>query len=70
MADSSIELVGDCSEVETEARFQGAVVTHDACQPTEDENLEKGRDLEIPYEAHQNDIADLAVCHQMTLAEE
>lgn len=52
-------------------------MTHDACQPTEYENLERGRDLGIPYEAHQNDIAylvvlhgDLAVCHQLTLAEE
>lgn len=59
-------------------------MTHDACQPTEGENLEKGRDLVIPYEAHQNDIvnlvvlnADLAICrleeykkHKMTLAQE
>lgn len=52
-------------------------MTHGACQPTVDENLEKGRDLGIPYEAHQNETAylvvlnaDLAICHQITLAEE
>lgn len=36
-------------------------MTHDAYQPTEDENLEMERDLVIRYEAHQNDNAYLVV---------
>lgn len=36
-------------------------MTHDACQPTEDENLDMERDLAVPYVAHRNDIVYLVV---------